>query len=131
MSHGSPRLLSGDLSDVRSHVEAWKTCDYSSELSDALAGRLDHEYRRWIVLTMLREEDVPLVLDHAEKSGQDEGVSDWLWHSGLFGHARRRLGKLDSTEHQYDETAERAAQWGLWGDSAAARGLREQILWVS
>jgi hypothetical protein len=144
------------LENLRDSYETWKSRPFSSELLEALAGRLRDPKRRAAILGMLRSDSADLTLDFVrarrDTPRQVKRIFTYFWRSGLFEEGRKLLAvspelrrsvglerpsrpgdKLGPPVYADDpislfEASERGVRLGLWGWSEAARGLRNSVL---
>jgi hypothetical protein len=97
----------------------WKQRPFSSDLDDLLLGRNQSDRRCHTILTMLRAEDVPAIVDWAKEPDEKRWVCYWLSQSGLFTEARRLASESDPRERGSPVSHPRSslAIWDLWGNS--------------
>lgn len=94
MSEYSRPLDVSALQRIQAALKSWNARPFSTELLDALKRNVAKGSRKHALLTMLRQEDAPILLEAIERQDAVENARRafrWLWRSGLFAEARRAL----------------------------------------
>jgi len=144
-------LDAGALERIQEMLEDWRQSPFSAELPQALDYSIDDKKRLWSLLTMLREEDAPLVC-----SKSPENAFNYFTQSCLFepagvlleksGALRRKVGLERAEVARFENlpppvyeddlivafrNAEDMSRWNLWGMSKPAIGRNSDVVRVA